>query len=72
MPLCTRYIENERFTVGCSCCRLNLKFGNMTLSFRKLRLDVQHDSFFFSFIQSDHCFLVFPLPSSLAKFPVLP
>ena len=30
-------IENERFTVLCPRCRLNLKFGNFTLSFGRLR-----------------------------------
>ena len=44
----------------CSRCRKNLKFGNFTLSFGRLRqrmhvLHVQHD-YFSSFNQSDHCF----------------
>ena len=32
---------------------------------------MQHDSFFsLIFIQSDHCFLVLPLPSSLGSFSI--
>ena len=30
-------VENERFAVVCSRCRQNLKFGNFTLSFGRLR-----------------------------------
>ena len=54
-------IEKERFAVVCSRCRQNLKFGNFTLSFDRLRerivlkcvLHVQHE-YFSSFSQSDH------------------
>ena len=57
-------IANERFTVVCSRCRENLKCGNFTLSFGRLRQGivlkcvphVQHD-YFSLFNQSDHCFL---------------
>ena len=57
-------LENERFTVICSRCRLNLKFGNFTLLFGRLRQrmpikcvpHVWHD-YFTSFNQSHHCFL---------------
>ena len=53
------------------------QFGNFTLSFGKLRQNivltcvphVQHD-YFFSFNQSDHCFLASSLPSSLLKVPI--
>ena len=72
-------IENERFTVVCSRCRLNLKFGNFTLSFGRLRQrivlkcvpHVQHD-YFSSFNQLDHCFLAssLSLPSTLLKLPI--
>ena len=61
----------------CSRCRWNLQFGNVTLSFGRLRKrivlkfvrHVQHD-YFFSFNQSDHCFLalLLSLASSLLKF----
>ena len=71
-------IENERFTVGCSRCHSNIKFGNFTSSFGRLRQrillkcvpHVQHD-YFSLFNQSDHCFVVLPLPlsSSLLKVP---
>ena len=71
-------LENERFNVVCWRCRENLKFGNFTLSFGRLRqrivlkciLHVQHDCFS-SFNQSDHCFLAssLPLPWSLLKLP---
>ena len=62
----------------CSRCRCNLKFGNFTLSFGRLRqrillkcvLHVQHD-YFSPLNQSDHCFLAssrpLPLLSSLLK-----
>ena len=54
-------IENERLAVVCSPCRQNLKFGNFTLSFDRLRErivlkcvpHVQHE-YFSSFSQSDH------------------
>ena len=71
-------MENERIAVLCSRCRENLKFGNFTLSFGRLRqrielkcvLHVQH-GYFSSFNQSEHCFLAssLPLPSSLLKLP---
>ena len=65
-------IENERFTIVYWRCCKNLKFGNFTLSFGRLRQrialkcvpHVQHD-YFYSFNQSDHCFLA----SSLIKLP---
>ena len=61
------------------CCLFTkVKFRNFTLSFGRLRQrlevkcvpHVQHD-YFSPFNQSDHCFLVspMPLPSSLQKFP---
>ena len=66
----------------CSRCRENLKYGNFTLSFGRLRQRIvlkcvphvqhaQHD-YFSSFNQSDHCFLAWslPLPSSLFKLPI--
>ena len=69
-------VENERFTVVFSRCRWNLKFGNFSLTFDRLRQrivlkcvpHVQHD-YFFSFNQSDHCFLASSLllPSSVLK-----
>ena len=34
---CICGVENERVTVVCSRCRQNLKFGNFTLSFERLR-----------------------------------
>ena len=57
-------IENARFTVGCSHCHRNLKFGNFTLSLGKLCQIIvlkcvphmQHN-YFSSFNQSNHCFL---------------
>ena len=63
----------ERFTAVCSRCRLNLKFGNFTLIFGRLRQrivlkcvrHVQHVNFF-SFNQLDHCFLA----SSLLQLPI--
>ena len=66
-----------RFTVVCSRCRQNHKFGNFKLSFDRLRhrialesvLHVQHD-YSSSFNQSDHCFLASSLPSSLLKRPI--
>ena len=36
-----RLNKNERFTVVCSRCRLNLKFGNFTLSFGRLRQRIE-------------------------------
>ena len=68
--------ENERFTVGCSRCRQNLKFGNFTsfdaqrqIIVLKCLLHVQHD-YFSSFNQSDHCFKPWLSPSSLSKLHV--
>ena len=66
-------IENERFTVMCSRFGQNLKLGNFTLSFGRLRQrivlkcvpHVQHD-YFSSFNQSDHCFLASSLPLPVA------
>ena len=58
----------------CSRCRCNIKFGNFTLSFGRLRQrillkcvpHVQHD-YFSPLNQSDHCFLASSRPSSLLK-----
>ena len=58
----------------CSSCQQNLKFGNFTLSFVRLRQrillkcvpHVQHD-YFSSFNQSDRCFLASSLPLFLPK-----
>ena len=65
-------------TVVCSRCRLNLKFGNFTLLFGRLRQrivlkcvpHVQHD-YFCSFNQLDHCFRasLLTLLSTLLKLP---
>ena len=66
-------VEDERFTVVCSLCCWNLKFGNFTLFGRlcqrivlKWVPNVQQD-YFSSFNQSDHCIVVSSLliPSSL-------
>ena len=53
-------IKNTSFSVVCLCCRENLKCGNFTLSFGRLRQrillkcvpHVKHD-YFVSFNQSD-------------------
>ena len=68
--------EVKLVTIVFSRCCQNLKFGNFTLSFGRLRQrvvlksvpHVQHD-YFSSFDQSDHCLLssLLPLPSSLHK-----
>ena len=52
-------IENERFTVACSSCRSNLKSGNLTFSFGRLRqrillMCVPH-------VQHDYFFLIYPI-----------
>ena len=62
----------------CSRFRQNLKFGNFTLPFSRLRQRItvkcvphaQHD-YFSSFNQSDHCFVAssLPSPSPLLKLP---
>ena len=62
----------------CSRFRQNLKFGNFTLPFSRLRQRItvkcvphaQHD-YFSSFNQSDHCFVAssLPSPSHLLKLP---
>ena len=71
-------VVNGRFTLVCLRCRY--KFGHLTLSFGGLRQKiilkyvphVQHD-FYYSFNQSDQCFLAssLPLPSSLLKLLIL-
>ena len=70
--------ENERFSVVCSRCRQNLKFGGFTSSLcrgsQKYLLNsvrhVQHD-YLWSFNQWYHCFvaLLLPSPSSFLKLP---
>ena len=66
-------IENERFTLVCSRCCLNLKFGDFTFSFGRLRQvtvlrcvpHVLH-GYLSSFNQSDNCFLASSLLSPLS------
>ena len=68
--------ENERFTAASSPCHQNLKYGNFTSSFGRLRQNiapksvphVQHD-YFSSFDQTNQSFvpLSLPLLSSFLK-----
>ena len=68
--------KSERFTATSFRCRQNLKYGNFTSSFGRLRQNiapksvphVQHD-YFSSLNQSNHWFVALSLPSSNLKLP---
>ena len=68
--------ENEGFSVTCSRCRQNLKFGDFTSSlsrgsqkyFLKSVRHVQHDYLRYHYFVA----LLFPSPSSFLKLPVKP
>ena len=70
--------ENERFSVACSRCHQNLKFGGCTSSLcrgsKKYLLKsvwhVQHH-YLWSFNQWYHCFVALLSPSSSLKLPIV-